>query len=64
MKHFKRPHIAVVGMWKFVPAPTYVLGDNLSYDFFAVPGCKVVSKTELELWAKTTMSREVYYLPE
>ena len=61
---YSKPHSAVVGRWRFVCRPTYVLGDTWSYGFFAIPGRKTVSKLELELWAKLELNKEVYYTPE
>lgn len=55
-----KPQFAVVGPYRFCVAPQYRKGgwDN---DCFAVPGGRIVSKAELELWAKLWMHSDVRY---
>lgn len=56
-----KPQYAIVGPYKFCVAPQLRFNkwDN---DYFAVPGRRVVSKTELELWAKLWMKQDVRYV--
>lgn len=53
---------AVVGPYRFCVAPQLLHG-KWDSDYFAIPGRRVVSKAELELWAKLWMHQDVRYEP-